>query len=483
MTALKFSYVFFLCFVLRVTNAQTGWNAVTSFGSNPGNLNMYSYVPAGITSKAPLVVVMHGCTQTASVVAVQSGWNTMADRHHFCVVYPEQNAANNSNNCFNWFVSGDINRNQGEASSIKQMVDYMKGHYLIDSTQIFVTGLSAGACMTNVMMACYPDVFKAGAPMSGAPYRAGAAALYGYTTTITPQQWGDSVRAAYPTYAGAYPKVVVFQGSADPVVNPQNEIEIMKQWTNVQGASQTPTTSTTTFNGGIYVMQNTYNNSISEVVETYTLMGLGHALALDTGTCYQQCGQIGTYAYNVYFSSTFWAAYFFGILNNNTLTINGLTNVVTNQTNVTYSVSATTGTTYTWSVPSGATIVSGQGTNSIVVNFGNTSGNVVITENIPPCKNGPYALWVNVGTTGIENATSAENSFSLYPNPASSILQINTLDNMQGEIKIYDVLGNDVLKEPFFIKGKEVVAIPIHNLSNGLYFIKIQNTVKKWIKQ
>src|ERR1017187_7455779 len=126
-------------------NAQTGWQAVSSFGTNPGNLNMYSYAPTGIIGNAPLVVAMHGCTENATTYAAQSGWDKLADNHKFYVVYPEQNAANNSSTCFNWFVAGDIQRNQGEAYSIKQMVDYMKVHYGIDTTQVFVTGLSAGA--------------------------------------------------------------------------------------------------------------------------------------------------------------------------------------------------------------------------------------------------------------------------------------------------------------------------------------------------
>src|ERR1035437_4007119 len=135
-------------------NAQTGWQSVSSFGTNPGNLNMYSYAPTGISSAAPLVVAMHGCTQNAVTFAAQSDWDKLADNHKFYVVYPEQKSANNSNTCFNWFQSGDQDRGQGEVLSIKQMVDYMKAHYTIDTTKIFVTGLSAGACMTNVMLAC-----------------------------------------------------------------------------------------------------------------------------------------------------------------------------------------------------------------------------------------------------------------------------------------------------------------------------------------
>jgi len=469
---------FIFTIILSATGfAQTGWQAVSSFGSNPGNLNMYSYVPTGISGSAPLVVVMHGCTQNATTVASQSGWNTLADRHKFYVVYPEQNSANNSSTCFNWFLSGDQNRNQGEAYSIKQMVDYMKAHYTIDTTQIFATGLSAGACMTTVMMACYPDIFKAGAVMAGAPYKAASNAtqaagiVYG-TDINTPVAWGDSVRNEIPTYAGAYPKVAVFQGSADPVVNVANENEIMKQWTNVHGADQTADATVNSFNGNPYVTKNTYNdNNGNEIVETYTITGMGHAIALDTGNCYQQCGKTGTYALEVYFSSTFWAAYFFNILNNNTISINGLQTVSANQTNITYSVTNSSNTTYTWTVPAGATIVSGQGTNQITVNFGTVSGNVSVTETTSFCKAGPFNLFVNVGvSTNINSVSGMESQISIYPNPCNGMINIQSQKNIQ-TIKISNLLGEIIYSKQ--VEDKEI-QLNLSAFPAGIYMISLQ---------
>ncbi|HKC69308.1 MAG TPA: PHB depolymerase family esterase, partial [Bacteroidia bacterium] len=488
----KISIAFLLACSFFAT-AQTGWQPVTSFGSNPGNLNMYSYVPTGIIGSAPLVVVMHGCTQNAITVATQTGWNTLADRHKFNLVYPEQKSANNSSTCFNWFLQGDENRNQGEAYSIKQMVDYMKAHYNIDTNQIFVTGLSAGACMTNVMMACYPDIFKAGVVMAGAPYKAGAAALYGYTTTISPTAWGDSVRTGYPGYTGAYPKVAVFQGSADPVVNPQNETEIMKQWTNIHGATQTPASTITSFNGNPYVTKNIYNDpSGNEVVETYTITGMGHAVPLDTGSCYRQCGQTGTYALEVYLSSAFWSAYFFNILNNNSININGATSVISNQTNVTYSVTATASTTYTWSVPAGATITVGQGTNQITVSFGSVSGNVSVTETSSACKVGPLNVFVSVGTTGVSAFNEQQTAFQIFPNPASGNfnLLLNVAQKQNITIQVVDMLGRVVEASPTQVYPAGQTQITLGNQTNylpGVYFVNLtingQHISKKVIVQ
>jgi poly(hydroxyalkanoate) depolymerase family esterase len=474
-----------IAFVFAITclNAQTGWNAVTSFGTNPGNLNMYDYVPTGITGKAPLVVALHGCLENATIFSAQSGWNTLADNHKFYVVYPKQNAANNPDTCFNWFVPGDIERNQGEAYSIKQMVDYMKAHYNVDSTRVFVTGLSAGACMTSVMLACYPDVFSAGAVMAGAPYKAAenaTDALYameGYITN-TPAAWGDSVKSAYPTYAGTYPRVAVYQGSSDQVVNPINGTQVMYQWTNVLGASQTPATTITSFNGDGLVTKEIYNNaSGNEVVETYTIAGMNHGIAVDTGTCYQKGGQAGTYAWEIpgLFSS-FWAAYFFNILNNNTININGLTTVTVSQTGVTYSVTSSASTSYTWSVPAGASITGGQGTNQITVSFGSTSGNVSVTEtNSVSCLVGPLSLFVTVGsTTGINQLSVNSNQFTVYPNPTDGIIHIQSTGVLQ-TVKVFNFLGEIVQQS---IINSSESSIDLSSYPAGIYTLSIQEDGK-----
>src|SRR4051812_33417556 len=81
--------------------------SVASFGSNPGNLTMYSYRPDGLPAGAPLVVAMHGCTQNATDYFTNAGWRKYADLWHFALVLPEQKSANNSTSCFNWFQTAD----------------------------------------------------------------------------------------------------------------------------------------------------------------------------------------------------------------------------------------------------------------------------------------------------------------------------------------------------------------------------------------
>src|SRR4051794_26191924 len=81
---------------------------VTSFGSNPGALRMYSYVPTGLAAGRPVVVALHGCTQSAADYYGHSGWPKYADLYQAAVVFPEQTSSNNALSCFNWFTAGDI---------------------------------------------------------------------------------------------------------------------------------------------------------------------------------------------------------------------------------------------------------------------------------------------------------------------------------------------------------------------------------------
>ncbi|HET7504131.1 MAG TPA: PHB depolymerase family esterase, partial [Kofleriaceae bacterium] len=223
--------------VTGVTQAVT-LTQVTSFGSNPGALKMWKYVPAGLASGAPLVVVLHGCTESASSYSTQTEWGNLADRFQFAVVFAEQQSANNSLSCFNWFQTADISRGQGEALSIKQMVDTMKSAHGSDPARVFVTGISAGGAMTEVMMATYPDVFAGGAVMSGLPYGCAMTVTDANpcqmgSVSKTPQQWGNLVRNAFTGYTGPYPRLIAFHGSMDTTVAPADLQQSVDQWSNV----------------------------------------------------------------------------------------------------------------------------------------------------------------------------------------------------------------------------------------------------------
>ena len=283
---------------------------VTGFGSNPGNLTMYAYRPDNLPGGAPGVVLLHGCTQNANAYFTNSGWRKYADQWRFALIVPEQKSANQPLSCFNWYTEGDITRGQGEALSIKQMVDYAKSAYGLSGSRIFVSGLSAGGAMTSVMLATYPDTFAAGSVVAGIPYRCSPPAA---TSTCqysgvdkTPAQWGDLVRAAYPGYSGPRPRVAIWHGTADTTVVPANATESRDQWTNVLGVSQTPT-GTSSLPGGTSL--EVYG---SDAVRVYRISGMNHGTPVDPGSGADQCGTAAAYFLDT-ICSAYRDALFFGL--------------------------------------------------------------------------------------------------------------------------------------------------------------------------
>jgi len=281
--------------------AAASLQEVTGFGSNPGALRMFRYVPDGLPAGRPVVVALHGCTQNAAGYGTGSGWLQLADRWKFSVVLPQQQSANNLSSCFNWFQTGDIARGQGEAASIAQMVDRQLADTSGDASRVQVTGLSAGGGMTAVMMAAYPEKFAAGGIVAGLPYGCAQAAGSPYVCMYvgavqTARQWGDRVRAARPGYTGPRPALVAFQGTADYTVRPVNMTDLTRQWTDAHGADQTADVSDTVAGFPHQVFRDA---SGRVVVETYSLIGTGHGQPVDPGSGAEQCGTAGAYLLDV----------------------------------------------------------------------------------------------------------------------------------------------------------------------------------------
>ncbi|MFV0135702.1 PHB depolymerase family esterase [Streptomyces sp. HMX87] len=274
---------------------------VTGFGSNPGALRMFRYVPDGLPAGRPVVVALHGCTQNASGYGTGSGWLQLADRWGFSVLLPQQQSANNPSFCLNWFQTGDIARGRGEAASIAQMVDRQLADVSGDAARVYVTGLSAGGGMTAVMTATYPEKFAAAGIVAGLPYGCAQAAGSPYVCMYvgaaqTPRQWGDRVRAARPGHDGPWPALTVLHGTADYTVRPVNMTDLVAQWTDVHGADRTADVSDTVAGHPHQVFRDPAGRA---VVETYALTGMGHGQPVDPGTGPEQCGTAGAYALDV----------------------------------------------------------------------------------------------------------------------------------------------------------------------------------------
>jgi poly(hydroxyalkanoate) depolymerase family esterase len=269
---------------------------VPKFGRNPGNLRMFVHVPDGLPRMAPLVVALHGCSQTAADYDRGTGWSTLADRLGFAVVYAEQQPANNPKNCFSWFLPGDTTRDLGEARSIRQMVEHAVATFGIDRSRIFVTGLSAGGAMASTMLATYPEVFAGGAIIAGLPHGSARSVQQAFDAMFTEQSHsaavlGARVRAA-SGHRGPWPKISVWHGTADPIVKPSNCEHIIGQWTDVHTLSATPSFEETI--GGH--SRRVWNDAKGDpVIEAFLISGMGHGVPLASTSGKNTCGTPGAF--------------------------------------------------------------------------------------------------------------------------------------------------------------------------------------------
>jgi poly(hydroxyalkanoate) depolymerase family esterase len=301
--------------------AKSHLRETQNFGTNPGALRMFAHLPPKVSGEIPLVVVLHGCTQTAAGYDQGAGWSTLANRYGFALLFPEQQRANNPNGCFNWFQTGDIERGHGEALSIRQMIANMVADHAIDARRVFVTGLSAGGAMTSVMLATYPDVFAGGAIIAGLPYGAAvnvqqAFASMAQSPPRSARAWGDLVRNA-SLHKGSWPRISVWHGSADSTVAPSNAREILKQWADLHGISIEPSF---TENVDRFPRQVWRGVEGDEVIESYTIPNMAHGTPLEVGEDCDQCGAAGAFLLDVGISSSYRIAKFWGIADHQIVT-------------------------------------------------------------------------------------------------------------------------------------------------------------------
>ena len=282
------------------------------FGTNPGQLDARIYVRTNQPSA--LVVVLHGCTQSANVYDTGSGWSELAERHGFAVLFPQQRRPNNSNLCFNWYLPGDARRGCGEALSISQMVQHMAARYRLDRSQTFITGLSAGGAMTAVMLASYPELFAGGAIIAGLPF-AGAYSLPEALERMRGQgfpsrrELSARVRAA-ADHDGRPPVLSVWHGTHDTIVDPTNATAIVDQWRDLHGVGEV--------SGAVEAVAGHRRESWSDtrgrpVIERYDIRGMGHGTPLDTRGD-DACGKAGPHMLEANICSTHHIATSWGLL-------------------------------------------------------------------------------------------------------------------------------------------------------------------------
>lgn len=307
-----FSVTFFL-FLFLSCSAQPVLKEVEDFGPDPGNLQMYIHAPKKEDGlQKPLLVALHGCNQNADEMAQRSGWNKLADRKGFYVLYPQQRFRNNLSSCFNWYRDEDRRKQNGELASIRHMIRYMVRHYPIDRSRVYLYGMSAGGAMGVTLLAYYPGLFQSGAIYASLPYHGKLNAFkglgeMGIPLNRSPEELGKLVLEASPGYEGPYPRLITIHGEKDLLVSPRNSREMVEQWTWVHGIDAEPDSVDKAYRGVETVERSVYTDESGKVrVIRYSIAGIGHRIAIDPGDGPRQGGEVNIAAKDMDFHSTYW---------------------------------------------------------------------------------------------------------------------------------------------------------------------------------
>ncbi|TNC49130.1 PHB depolymerase family esterase [Rubellimicrobium rubrum] len=238
-------------------------------GSRPYKL----YVPAVFSGDPlPLVVMLHGCTQSPDDFAAGTRMNELAEEFGFFVVYPGQTQAANMSRCWNWFNAADQQRDQGEPSLIAGMTRTIMGEFPVDKERVYIAGLSAGGAKAAIMGATYPDLYAAVGVHSG--LACGAARDMG--SAFAAMKQGGAVAGTRSGLAKAGIPSIVFHGDRDTTVHPVNGDQVVTQ--AAAGAAHRTEVAQGKSSGGMAFTQTTHRDGSGQaVLEQWVLHGAGHA--------------------------------------------------------------------------------------------------------------------------------------------------------------------------------------------------------------
>jgi poly(hydroxyalkanoate) depolymerase family esterase len=278
--------------------AEGRW--VSGRASRPSGSRKYKlWIPAAYepATPSPLVMMLHGCRQDPVELAVISGMNAVADLKNFLVVYPEQPMSANLLRCWNWFERKHQSRGSGEPSLLAAVIEEIRSSHNVDIARTYVVGLSAGAAMAVVLAATYPDLFAGVGAIAGLEFGAASSLREGLSAMKNggpaPNQQGIAAFQAMNGGLSARTKsrmpLIVFQGTADPYVNPVNAEQLIMQWAktnhcldgdhgnnDVLAAVGELTNGSAA--GGYNFQKYTYKDSAGRLLmEKWLIDGLGHA--------------------------------------------------------------------------------------------------------------------------------------------------------------------------------------------------------------
>ncbi len=203
-----------------------------SFANAAGSRDYKLYIPSGQTGPRPLVVMLHGCTQSPDDFAAGTRMNELAEERGFYVAYPGQSAGANAQKCWNWFQPSDQGRERGESGIIAGLVRALCAEHPIDAGRVYIAGLSAGGAAAANIARAYPDLFAAVGVHSGLA----AACARDLSSALMAMRNGAPGSALPGTNFGADPAMqaprlptIVFHGDEDATVNRRNGEAVLAQ--------------------------------------------------------------------------------------------------------------------------------------------------------------------------------------------------------------------------------------------------------------
>jgi poly(hydroxyalkanoate) depolymerase family esterase len=262
-----------------------------SYTDQAGSRTYKLYVPSGyLGQEVPLVVMLHGCTQSPNDIAAGTRMNRLAEENIFLVAYPAQAQGANMNKCWNWFKASDQQRGRGEPSLVAGITHQVIDEYNVADGRVYVVGMSAGGAMAAIMAETYPDLYSAVGIHSGL---APGAARDMPSAFAAMHQGGPAIpRLDVPTATatGESARIVpaiVFHGDRDKTVHPRNADRLLEHYCSAQltgsreeasGSTPRGTVRQGQVPGGHAYTHATYRDAEGRAIaERWTVHGLGHA--------------------------------------------------------------------------------------------------------------------------------------------------------------------------------------------------------------
>jgi poly(hydroxyalkanoate) depolymerase family esterase len=238
------------------------------FANEAGSRRYKLYVPGRYRGEPlPLVVMLHGCTQSPDDFAAGTRMNEHAEEQMFLVAYPEQPQSANPGRCWNWFDGRDQRRGHGEPSLIAGITRRIMRDFPVETGRVYIAGLSAGGAAAAIMAAAYPDLYAAIGVHSGLA----CGAARDLPSAVAAMRDGGAPAGASSAAARTVVPTIVFHGDRDTTVNPVNGDQVIAQ--------ATPATSLETIveRGTGYVRTSRVDGTGRSMLEHWSLHGVGHA--------------------------------------------------------------------------------------------------------------------------------------------------------------------------------------------------------------